>query len=87
MKKKQNPFFRPRAKSPEPEEISQPKPAEMSDQELEEGIRNARRELLQAQHDALRERERARVAPSSGAPSGRPNLGSIFKNSNRRRFS
>jgi len=51
----------------------------MTDAELDESLRQARRELLEAQHDALRERERARVAPSSGAPSGRPNLGSIFK--------
>ncbi len=87
MKKKQNPFFRPRAKSPEPEEISQPKPAEMSDAELEEGLREARRELLQAQHDALREREKARHAPEGSERTERRNLNSIFGKSNRRRFS
>jgi hypothetical protein len=87
MNKNKNPFLRPRAASPQPEEV-QPKPtSEMSDAEIEEGIRNARKDLLEAQRDALRERERARVAPEDGAPSGRPSLGKIFKNSNRRRFS
>ena len=86
MKQRDKNPFRKRAASPQPEEV-QPKPAsEMSDQELEEGIRNARRELLQAQHDALRERERARVAPEdAGRTKPRKNLATIF-NSNRRRF-
>ena len=78
--KKQNPFRRLRAKSPQPEEIPPAKStSEMTDAELEESLRQARRELLEAQHDALREREKARVAPEDGAPSGRPSLGSIFK--------
>jgi hypothetical protein len=71
--------FRPRTKSLQPEEIS-PKPtSEMTDAELEESLRNARRELLEAQHAALRERERARVAPEDGGRTQRRNLGSIFK--------
>jgi hypothetical protein len=82
--KKQNPF-RLRAKSPEPAEIPQPKPAEMSDEELEDGIRKARKEILDAQHAELREREKARVAPEERTE--RRPLSSIFKNSNRRRFS
>jgi hypothetical protein len=56
----------------------------MTDLELEESLRQARKELLDVRHEELRERERARVAPEDGAPSGRPNLGSIFKN--KRRF-
>jgi hypothetical protein len=77
--KKQNPF-RLRAKSPEPE-IPQPKPAEMSDEEIEEGIRQARREILDAQHAELRIREKARLAPgdASGGSGNRRNLGNIFK--------
>jgi TfoX/Sxy family transcriptional regulator of competence genes len=58
--------------------------AQMTDDELQEAITESRRELLEAQRAALRERERARVAPEGGAPSGRPNLGSIFNKSNRR---
>ena len=47
------------------------KPAEqMSDAELEEAITEARRELLDAQHAELRERELARVAGDS-EPTGR----------------
>jgi len=53
--------------------------AQMTDDELQEAITESRRALLDLQHAALRERERARVAPEDGAPSGRPNLGSIFK--------
>ena len=85
MNQKRNPF-RLRTKSPEPE--APPKPAaEMTDEELEEGIRKARREILDAQHAELRLREKARVAPEDGGRTERLNLGSIFKNSNRRRFS
>jgi hypothetical protein len=86
--KKQNPFRRLRAKSPQPEEIPPAKStSEMTDAELEESLRQARRELLEAQHDALRERERARVAPADGGRTKRRPLSEIFKNSNRRRFS
>jgi hypothetical protein len=81
--KKRNPF-RLRAKSPELEEIPQPKPAEMSDAELEDGIRKARREILDAQHAELRIREKARLAPEDGGRTERRNLGSIFNRSNRR---
>ena len=45
MNKRTNPF-RNRATSPQPEAAPQPKPAaEMTDEELEEGIRKARREI------------------------------------------
>ncbi len=80
--KKQNPFRKPAR--PQQAEIPPKSASDMTDAELDESLRQARRELLEAQHDALRERERARVAPEDGAPSGRPNLGSIFKN--KRRF-
>jgi hypothetical protein len=83
MNKNKSPF-RPRAKSPQPEEITLAKAtSDMTDAELEEGLRQARRELLEAQHDALRLREKSRVAPEERTKS-RP-LGEIF-NSNRRRF-
>ena len=84
--KNKNPFRNPAR--PEQAEIPLAKPtSEMSDLELEEGIRKARRELLEAQHDALRERERARVAPEDGGRNKRRPLSEIFKSSNRRRFS
>ncbi len=79
MKKRTNPF-RLRAKSPEPEE-AQPKAASsMSDQEIEEGIRQTRREILDLQHEELREREKARLTGDAPEGSGKPrNLGNIFK--------
>ncbi len=83
MKKGTNPF-RLRAKSLQPEEEKQKPAEEMTDAELEEGLRNARRELLEAQHAALRERERARVAPEDGGRTQRPPLSEIFNKSNRR---
>jgi hypothetical protein len=84
MNKRKNPFRR--APSPQPEEIPQPKPASgMTDAELEEGLREARRDLLDIRHEELREREKARVAPEDGGRTMRRNLGTIF-NSNRRRF-
>ena len=87
MNKRKNPFRR--APSPQPEEIPQPKPAsEMTDAELEEGLQKARRELLDAQHEELRIRERARVAPGDAPGSSRAtprNLGEIF-GKNKRRF-
>jgi len=77
--KKQNPF-RFRAKSPQPEEIPQPKPAsEMTDAELDESLQKARRELLDVRHEELREREKARVAPEDGGRTKSRNLGEIFK--------
>jgi hypothetical protein len=57
----------------------------MSDAELEEGLRKARREILDLQHEELRIREKARVAPEDAGRTERRNLGEIF-NSNRRRF-
>jgi len=83
--KKQNPF-RLRAKSPQPEEAQLPPTSEMTDAELEDGLQKARRELLDARHEELRIREKARVAPEDAGRTQRRNLGSIFKNSNRRRF-
>ncbi len=81
---KKNPF-RPRAKSPRPEEIP-PKPAsEMTDAELEESLQKARRDLLDLRHEELREREKARHAPEDAGRTKPRNLNSIF-NSNRRRF-
>jgi hypothetical protein len=41
---------------------------EMSDEELEEAITASKRELLDAQHAELREREIARVSPSESSP-------------------
>jgi len=87
MKKRTNPFSD-RAKSPRREEIQPPKPtSELSDAELGEALGQARRDLLDAQLAALREREKARVAPEDGGRTKPRNLNSIFKNSNRRRFS
>jgi hypothetical protein len=82
MNQKSNPF-RKRAARPQPEEIPQPKPAEMSDQEIEEGIREARRAILDAQHEELRIRERARLMPGD-APAKPRNLSEIFRKNNRR---
>jgi hypothetical protein len=77
--KKQNPF-RLRAKSPQPEEIPPAKTtSEMTDAELEESLRQARRDLLEAQHDALREREKARHAPEDAGRAAPRNLGNLFK--------
>ncbi len=80
MKKRTNPF-RLRAKSPEPEEIPQPKPASsMTDEEIDEGLRQARREILALQHEELRIREKARLTGDAPEGSGKPrNLGNIFK--------
>ena len=87
MKKRTSPF-RKRATSPQPEEKPQPKPvSSMTDSEIEEGIRKARREILDAQHEELRIREKARLVPGDG-PEGRAtprNLGEIFSK-NKRRF-
>jgi hypothetical protein len=80
---KKNPF-RKRNTPAQPEE-PRPKPAtELTDSELEEGIRQARREILALQHEELRLREKARVAPEDGAPSVRRPLSEIFNKSNRR---
>jgi hypothetical protein len=78
MNRKRNPF-RKRVTSPQPEEV-QPKPtSELTDAELDESLRNARRELLEAQRDALRERERARVAPEDGGRTVHRPLSEVFK--------
>jgi hypothetical protein len=86
MNQKKNPFRKPAR--PEQAEIPLAKPtSEMSDLELEEGLRKARRELLDLRHKELREREKARVAPEDAERTERLNLNSIFGKSNRRRFS
>ncbi len=80
MKKQNKNPFRLRTGRPEAEEIPQPKPvSSMTDQEIEEGLQKARRELLDIRHEELREREKARVAPEDGGRTQRRNLGSIFK--------
>jgi len=78
MKKRTNPFRLRR--SPQPE-APPPKPAsEMSDEEIEEGIRKARREILALQHEELRSREKARLTGDAPEGSGKPRpLGNIFK--------
>jgi len=58
------------ASAPEPEAPDKPT-EQMSDAELEAAITEARRELLDAQHQELREREIARVA-GDGEATGRP---------------
>ena len=58
--------------------------AEMTDGELEAALTAARRELLDAQHDALRLREKARMAPEGSGRTKPRNLGEIFNKSNRR---
>jgi len=82
---KKNPF-RKRNTPAQPEE-PRPKPAtELTDSELEESLRQARRELLDVRHEELRERERARVAPEDGGRTQRrKNLGEVF-GKNKRRF-
>jgi len=83
MKQNKNPFRKPAR--PQQEEVQQPKStSDMTDAELEESLRQARRDLLEAQRDALREREKARVAPEDGGRTSRRNLGTIFNKSNRR---
>jgi len=75
---KKNPF-RKRNTPAQPEE-PRPKPAtELTDSELEESLRQARRELLDVRHEELRERERARVAPEDGGRTQRRPLSEIFK--------
>ncbi len=87
MKKKSNPF-RLRATSPQPEEVPEPRPvSEMTDSELEDGIRQARVEILDAQHAELRIREKARLVPGDAPGSSRAtprSLGEIFSKNNRR---
>ncbi len=60
--------------------------AQMTDDELQEAITESRRALLDLQHEELREREKARVAPEDSGRTERRNLSSIFGKSNRRRF-
>jgi len=86
MKKRTNPF-RKRAPSPQPQEAPQPKlSSEMSDQELDESLRKARRELLDIRHEELREREKARHAPGDapGSSQTKPRLSEVFSKNNRR---
>jgi hypothetical protein len=86
MKKSTNPFHKRNTPAP-PEEIPQPASA-MTDEEIEEGIRKTRREILGLQHEELRLREKARLVPGD-APEGsvgtKPrNFGEIFGKNNRR---
>ncbi len=59
----------------------------MTDQEIEEGLRQARREILALQHEELRIREKARLmpgdAPGSSPPKRSP-LPGVFRS--KRRF-
>ncbi len=84
--KKQNPFSRKPAR-PRQEEVPQPlSTSELTDQEIEEGIRKTRREILALQHEELRIREKARLtgdAPGS-SPSKRSPLSEVFSKSKRR---
>jgi hypothetical protein len=80
MKNKNKNPFRLRTGRPEAQEMPPPKPASaMTDAELDDGLRQARREILDLQHEELRIREKARVAPKdAGLPERRP-LSGIFK--------
>jgi hypothetical protein len=78
VKKRTNPF-RLRTKSPQPEEIPPKTAPEMTDAELEESLRQARKELLDVRHEELREREKARIAPEDAGRTKPRNLGEIFK--------
>ena len=84
MNKKRNPFRK--RNTPVPPLVA-PRPAsELSDAEIEEAIRQTRREILDAQHEELREREKARLtgdAPGS-SPSKRSPLSEVFSKSKRR---
>ncbi len=86
--KKQNPFRRLRAKSPQSEENPPRKSAsDMTDAELEESLQKARRDLLEAQHEELRIREKARLVPGDApgsSPSKRSPLPEVFSKSKRR---
>jgi hypothetical protein len=84
---KKNPF-RKRNTPAQPEE-PRPKPAtELTDSELEEALRKARREILALQHEELRIREKTRMFPGDAPEgSGKPrSLGEIFSKSKRGRF-
>jgi hypothetical protein len=84
MKKKSSPFRK--RNTPAPREEPQPASA-LTDEEIEEGIRQARREILALQHEELRIRERARLAPgdaSGSSPSKRSPLSEVFSKNNRR---
>ncbi len=85
-KQNKNPFRNPAR--PRQEEVPQPpSTSELTDQEIEEGIRKTRREILALQHEELRLREKARLvtgdAPGS-SPSKRSPLSEVFKS--KRRF-
>jgi len=58
--------------------------AEMTDGELEAALTAARRELLDAQHEELRIREKARLVPGDAGRTKPRNLGGIFNKSKRR---
>jgi hypothetical protein len=56
----------------------------MSDAELDESLRKARRDLLDVRHEELREREKARVAPEGSERTKPQSLSRIFNKNNRR---
>jgi hypothetical protein len=59
----------------------------MTDAELEESLQKARRDLLEAQHEELRIREKARLVPGDApgsSPSKRSPLPEVFSKSKRR---
>lgn len=65
------------AETPAPE---QAKPTEtMTDDELEEAITESRRELLDLQHQELREREISRVAPAEQDRASAATLAGILR--------
>jgi len=84
MKKRTNPFHK--RNTPAPPEEPQPASA-MTDEELDESLQKARKDLLDIRHEELRIRERARLAPgdaSGSSPSRRRPLSEVFSKSKRR---
>jgi len=84
--KNKNPFRNPAR--PQQEEAPQPlSTSELTDQEIEEGIQKARKEILALQHEELRIREKARLMPGAApgsSPSKRSPLAEVFSRSKRR---
>ena len=66
------------AQAPEPEATAKPT-EEMTDDELEGALNQARRDLLDLQHQELRERELARVAPAEQDRASAATLAGILR--------
>jgi len=66
------------AKTQEPEQEQAKSTEQMTDAELEEAITATRRQLLDAQHQELREREIARVS-GSPSPESEPSLADVLR--------